>query len=58
MLNRLSFRAIYSSFLQLGLDIIPRTMTRNELDEELNECCATYHHPFGKDAEPGDEGFL
>lgn len=32
------------------------TMTRKELDEELNECCATYHHPFGKDAEPGDEG--
>ena len=30
-----------------------KTMPRNELDEELNKCCATYHHPFGKDAEPG-----
>jgi hypothetical protein len=30
-----------------------KIMTRNELDEELNKCCATYHHPFGKDAEPG-----
>lgn len=29
------------------------TMTRNELDKELNDCCATYDHPFGKDAEPG-----
>ena len=24
------------------------TMTRNDLDEKLNKCCETYHHPFGK----------
>jgi len=30
-----------------------KTMTRNELNEKLNECCATCHHPFGKDAKPG-----